>query len=393
VPVAAKLAKWRTKAVAEERFRIVLSYAGMMMGVSPSVAMLSRGMGALVECWLGCTVGDGDLTECARGGNYVDDSLFAVVSGRSFRNALELSLRVALEYVILGFVLNLESGKTSLVPRPTQVFCGLLLDVRRGCWFSLSEKRVLKLAEAIQGLLSRVRVGYSVPLLAVARVVGGIWSIHVVAHRAVSIMCRGMIRVLAVALGRPELCEERNMARLKILLRVAWRGAGAWTAAADGELRFWAGTEFRGLRARMRHDAVTGDIQSWVARPDGSVAADIRVFAVDSSDSGSGGGEFVRDGNLWRMHPVSKLYVRLRDDEVATSSCLRELKGIDRLELAVIGRDVLRAVVVCDAQAAVHVMERGSAIAALQEVAAIAVRTVTVFLLGVTRRRHHRGLR
>jgi hypothetical protein len=104
-------------------------------------------------------------------------------------------------------------------------------------------------------------------------------------------------------------------------------------------------------------------------RPDGTVAKDIRVFAADTSATGSGGGEFFRDGHLWRMVAGTGLYIRLRDSELGTSSCLRECKGVDRLDLAVIPRDVVRAVVVCDAQAAIHVLEKGSSIPELQEVA------------------------
>ena len=367
-PTGMTLRAWKREAVSTGRFRIVLTYAGMLMGVSPSVAMLSKVMSALMDGWRMCTVGEGDTLERGRGGNYVDDSIFAAAG--CFRNGLELSLRVALEYVILGFALNLKRGKSSLVPRPTQIFCGLLLDVRKGCWFSLSERRVLKLMAAIQKLSTVARVGYDVPLLAVARVVGMIWAIHVVAHRAVSIMCRGMIRILAVQLGKPELCEERNMARLKVLLKVAWRGSGPWTCVAESELRFWHGTEFRELRSRMRHDAVAADVRTWVAKPDGSVAADVRIFAVYSSETGSGGGEFIRDGSLWRMDGVTKIFVRLRDDEIGSSSCFRECKGVDHLDVAAIPAKVLRAVVVCDAMAAVSVLTRGSSIPELQELAA-----------------------
>ena len=358
---------WRADAIRNGSFRIVLVYAGMMMGVSPSVAMLGKVMQPLMDSWLSCTVGSGELVEQSRGGIYVDDSIFAV-SGRSLENACELSLRLAVEHVILGFVLNLKPGKSCLVPMPHQVFCGTTLDVRRGCWFTLTERRVLKLTAALVHLRSVTRVGYAVAVLDIAKVVGLIWSIHVVAHRAVSIMCRGMIRVLAIHLGKPELCEERNMDRLRVLLRVAWKGSGTWTAAPDDELTFWLDTDFASLRSRMRHDAVNADIKAWVARPDGTVASDIRVFAADTSATGSGGGEFVRHGCLWRMKPDTKVFVRLREDELADSSALRECNGVDRLDVAAIPPGVTKAVVVCDAQASVHVLERGSSIPKLHEV-------------------------
>ena len=89
-------------------------------------------------------------------------------------NACEMSLRVALEYIILGFVLNLKPGKSSMVPLPHQVFCGLQLDVRRGCWFSLAERRVLKLMGSLRELRECAEVGRPVLVLLVARVVGSI---------------------------------------------------------------------------------------------------------------------------------------------------------------------------------------------------------------------------
>jgi hypothetical protein len=355
-------------AVQKGSFRFVFVYAGMMMGVSPSVAMLTRVMEALVSGWKLCTVGEGESLETCRGGNYVDDSIFAV-SGRHYGNACELSLRIALEYVILGFKLNLKVGKTCLLPLPFQIFLGLLLDVRRGCWFSLSERRVMKVMAALTELRALATVGRKVPVLAIARVVGTIWSIHAVAHRAVSIMCRKMIRLLAVHLGRPELVNERDMGKLKRLLKVAWKGSTRWDVGGESELVFWLDVRYTALRSRMRHDAVRGDIKAWVARPDGTVSSDIRVFAVDSSATGSGGGEFIRDGQLWRMVAGTGMFVRLRDDEVGVSSCMRECQGIDRLDLAVIPPQVSRAVCVCDAQASLAVMQRGSGIPALQAVA------------------------
>ena len=159
------------------------------------------------------------------------------------------------------------------------------------------------------------------------------------------------------------------MDRLKVLLRVAWAGSAPWSVGGDSELNFWLATDFSALRSRMRHDAVKNDVASWVARPDGSMASDIRVFAADTSETGSGGGEFVRDGHVWRLLEGTGIYIRLSDKEIGTSSCFRECKGVDRLDLTLIPEEVARAVVVCDAQAAISVLENGSSVPELQEVA------------------------
>ena len=190
------------------------------------------------------------------------------------------------------------------------------------------------------------------------------------AHRAVSIMCRAMIHVLAVHLGRPELANERDMAKLRRLLAVAWRGNGLWTRAAHDELEFWLSVEFSKLRSRMAFDAVQGDFAEWVVRPTGDVVGSVRVYAADTSETGTGGGEFIRHGDVWRMLPGTKVYVRLKKNEIGTSSCLREVRGVRRMDLAIIDVDVWRAVVVCDAQASVYVLRRGSGIPELQREAA-----------------------
>ena len=361
------------RALQDGEFRLVFVYAALMMGASPSVAMLTRVMSALLGAWKLCPVGFGLARETFRAGNYVDDSIFAT-SGAHFANACELSLRIAVEYIILGFVLNLDVGKSSLLPLRHQVFCGMQLDVRRGCWYSLPEKRVLKVFMALRLLRSVAVVGCTVSVLLVARVVGTIWAVHLVAHRAVSIMCRAMIHVLALHLGQPQLRSERDMHKLKRLLKVAWKGEAIWTVGANAELEFWLATKFRKLRSRMRFDAVRGDLAAWVVRPNGDVLHDIRLFAADTSETGTGGGEFVRHGSIWKMLPGSKTYVRLALSDIGTSSCLRECRGVRRMDVALIPDNVVRAVVVCDAQASVAVLERGSGIPELQAEAAAVFR-------------------
>ena len=65
--------------------------------------MLRMVMAAIIDSWLECTVGSDAHLERARGGVYVDDSLFGVL-GASLKSECELSLRLTLEHVILGFV-------------------------------------------------------------------------------------------------------------------------------------------------------------------------------------------------------------------------------------------------------------------------------------------------
>ena len=132
-----------------------------------------------------------------------------------------------------------------------------------------------------------------------------------------------------------------------------------WTQAAHAELQFWLHVPWSKLVSQMRFDATTSRLHAWIVRPDGSLVNDVRILAVDTSDSGSGGAELLRNGLLWSLKPGSTMFVRLRQDEIASSSTFRELLGIERLDLTVIPGDYARAVVMCDSQAAVFCLLNG----------------------------------
>ena len=348
-------------------FRLVFCMAGLPMGVSPAVHMLSFVMDALLDVWRLFPVGHGPTLELPRATNYVDDSAF-ILSRTHATNGFELSARVVLEYILLGFRLNLP--KCHLLPTPWLTHLGLLLDARvgPGCSFSLTKSRAANIAVTFAALAKVVVVGQRVPLALVAAVVGTIWSIHAVAHRAVAIMCRAMISVIAVALRVPELTFERDSKRLAVLLKRAWRGSGVWRMAAHAELSFWLRVDLDKLSSKMRFDATAARLRAWVVRPDGVVSDTVRVWAVDTSDSGSGGAEFLRDGYLWALKPGSEMFVRLAPTEVATSSCMRELLGVLRLDLTSIPLTCSRAVVMCDSQTAVACLLRGSKVPELQRI-------------------------
>ena len=350
-------------------FRLVFVMAGLPMGISPAVKMLSFVMDAVIEVWCLFPVGSGETIELPRGSNYIDDSAFMLSRSHPV-NGFELSCRIVLEYVLLGFRLNWLKGH--FLPTPWLKHLGLLLQANpvSGCSFALTESRAANVALTLAKLAGVVVVGHRVPLLSVAAVVGTIWSIHAVAHRAVAIMCRSMIAVLAVALRVPLIQLERDPRRLAALLKRAWKGHGVWTPQAHIELTFWSGVPFHNLVAAMHHDATATRLRAWVAAPDGTTMADVRLFSVDTSDSGSGGAELVRDGALWALKRGSSMFVRLAAEEVSTSSTMRELLGVLRLDLTSIPSDCSRAIVLCDSQAAVSCLLRGSKVPALQAVVA-----------------------
>ena len=154
-------------------FRLVFVMAGLLMGVSPAVKMLSTVMDAIMDVWALFPVGTGESLELPRGSNYVDDSIFML--SRAFpRNGFEMSARVALEYILLGFRLNLP--KSHFLPTPWFHHLGLRLvaSAGQGCTFSLTNSRATNIAATLASLARVVVVGHKVPLSLVAAVVGTI---------------------------------------------------------------------------------------------------------------------------------------------------------------------------------------------------------------------------
>ena len=58
--------------------------------------------------------------------------------------------------------------------------------------------------------------------------IGTIWSVQVVCHRAVAMTCRGMIRTLAAMLNVPRL-RYASKVDLTWLLKVTWCGCVLWS--------------------------------------------------------------------------------------------------------------------------------------------------------------------
>lgn len=338
---------------------------GLVMGLSPSCRQLTKVVDALMVHWRRCPVKAvvWDMT------NYIDDSM-AMAQG-AFRGAVRLSLRLLAEYVCLGFSPNLNS-KSQIVPTTFYCHIGILISSSR-MRFSLPQRRVDKIEAALRDLADIVItpqggwVNGPVCAKKVAKVIGLLWSASIVCHRSVAIMTRGLIRTLAVMLRTPELRGVDDPKRLSYILKRVWGGTVMWTYEAHQDLLFWLQVHFGALSSPISHDARSKDISTWVINPStGSIASDVRVFAVDTSAKASGGGEFLRDGKLWRVR--NKMVVQLTDEEVLESSAYRELLGTDRVDLAVIPRTCLKAVVGMDAMASVQCLLNGSKVEALQRV-------------------------
>ena len=170
-------------------------------------------------------------------------------------------------------------------------------------------------------------------------------------YRADAVMARGLIRTIATMLRLSE-AATHDAWKLRYVLKRVWGGVVVWTAEAEEDLSFWLQIDFGNLSAPISHDALSSAATAWVLSPvKGVMAGDVKVFAVDTSNSMSGGGEFFRDGGLWKMR--GKMAVRLTPEEVKESSTLRELVGVRRMDLAAVPKKVTKVLVPLDTQAGV----------------------------------------
>ena len=361
---------------------LVFVLLGVTMGAAPSVKQFTDFMAAPVQAWMRCPVGDvttGTL-ESWRSTIYIDDLQWFVAGG--FASAVELSLRLVAEMVILGFTVNFKPGKSQLLPDVQSRHIGYI-------WATLTMRirlplsRIAKTHSTIAAVRAQVATSTGVrgrddrgrpQARTVARLIGLLWSAHMVAPRAVAILCRGMIATLARALGTDairEACMREQHARLRWLLRAIYEGTVDWTRVADGELVFWESTDFAALAGDVAVHCLDNEFQEWCWRPARDVAAsDVHVLAVDTSETASGGDEFIVDGNVWRLSDDGMMVTELLPHQIGTSSTARELKGCDDVDLICAPAGCTKEVVLCDNQATMRIMTKGSSIPELNEFAA-----------------------
>lgn len=367
---------WARYPAARYRSQLIFCYVGLAMGASASCRQVTDPLDHLLRYWLTRKLKDGCQWDGTR---YIDDSMFMVhgqhLPDGGFKSALRLSLSLLAEHIILGVFVNLDKTLPTVIPSRWMTHIGLMVDCR-SCTWSLPDKRVKSIRCALDMLRKEAVVGSNVCAKLVASLLGKLWSIHVVAHSAVSILTRAMTDTIAKMLNRPELTAEKDPDRLRRLLRQVWGGDVVWTKEAHRELMFWLTVAFDNLKSPFSYDVGQQFIKEWITSPLGYVSDTVRVFAVDSSDTGSGGGEFMRDGEIWRLDPRTGFFLRLPDSSTNESSTLRELRGAAALIL-MIPAGCRRIVLLLDSQAAVRVLQVGSKISVLQQI----VTEVYLFLL------------
>ena len=226
--------------------RWVFVYASLPMGASHSVADMQEIMTVIIDSCLASGVGGayGGVPTAWKEVMYIDDADAATRGGglpglrnnSGFAACLELALRLLAVLIWLGCHANFE--KSCIIPRRDGIYLGIGHDTELMRFFSPG-KRCDTLVRRIKHLLSYARPGKRVRARDVAKVIGTIWSVLVVCHRAVAMMCRGMIRTLAKMLNTPRL-RYASKTDLRWLLKVTWRGYVLWTEEPHWELMFWS---------------------------------------------------------------------------------------------------------------------------------------------------------
>jgi hypothetical protein len=100
-------------------------------------------------------------------------------------------------------------------------------------------------------------------------------------------------------------------------LKAVYNGTVRWTPVADGETTFWRRTDFACLKGGVAVHCFDGEFEEWCWQPARDVAAvDVHILAVDTSETASGGGEFVADEGVWRLSEDGMMVTELKRDQI-----------------------------------------------------------------------------
>ena len=355
--------------------RWVFVYASLPMGASHSVADMQEITSAITDACLSSGVGEayGNVPRAWKGLVYIDDidagtpggELSGLRHNSGFGSCLELALRLLAVLIWLGCHVNFK--KSCIIPRRDGVFLGIGHDTVKMRFF-LPKKRSDTLRRRITTLLAKAVPGNLIKAREVAKVIGTIWSVQVVCHRAVAMMCRGMIRTLAAMLSVPRL-RYASKVDLRWLLKVTWRGCVLWSHEAHSELVFWSQVPWETLWSPMGYDVLLAGLADTVKHARvADTQEDVIFIASDASDIAVGGGVFKPRGNgeyACKVFCHHTLRGELRDE----SSALRELEGILDTLIAANPPRGSRVIAIIDNESVFYILLHGSKIMKLQELA------------------------
>ena len=354
--------------------RLIFALAGMPQGAAPSTAFMDDLSSAVVQGFRSCRHG----SQVPRSLHYVDDFNHLIRSPkvrghvhslcrrgrdllRGFVDALTFHANFIVRLLRLGFTFNVV--KTRFVPHLHRVHLGLLCsspDLK----FRETRRGAVKLTVARDSLRSAVSRSSRVSAKLIAKFLGSLWSRRLLMHRAVPIMTRGMVEVLARRL-RLDLqpwaaSKERCVRRFVSIIKHSWSGSVAWDDEADEDLQFWEGVDFLTQEAPMNFDAAEESLKTFVCTPNSvDIMPGVRFFAADTSESASGAAEFL-PGQGGTFHMARSTSIPLAPGENDLYSTLRELLGCLRMDLALIPDEVKLVVLLCDSESTVRVLLRSS---------------------------------
>ena len=284
--------------------------------------------------------------------------------------------------------LTINVAKCRLGPSTRAKYLGIVIDgVRR--MLSLPSSRIERIRVQLTELRATVSKTEWVSARSIAQLVGLLWAMVPCCPRAVALMARGMVAILASAMakaiwgkGRPATYSCQTDARsvsLRAIMAAFWDGYVRWSFDADFELRFWELVRFARLEAPISTDTLEV-LASNIAVDASKFDTDAMTFLTsDAAVEAGGGGQLRPTASGWSFCRKNVFFSRLPRPMHQASSTLREITIIFWMLVAMAHVCRKCVVVFTDSWGACAAIKRGSSCHDVQEVAR------NIFLLALRR--------
>ena len=338
--------------------RFLFYYSTLSFGLGPAAAVFCDFSTACAMVWRRCPVPHSPGLSLT---SYVDDWAFV----NTFKGGIYTSCRILMETALLGWTINVVKSKW--LPRSRQVHLGMFVNLR-DFTVSVTPKRAAKLCCRLLELRREVGAAPDsegvrwVKARTVARWLGTLWSISLVAPRAVAVMGRRLSNMLAGAM-RVSVSDFS----LRSLLRTFWGGVVAWDPAAGPDVEFWSPVDWLSLRSSISYDLTRDAILQSVARDFVGLADGVVVLGQDASAHASGMGRYVVKDN--ELVEAGESLTFFNEVESGFSSTWRELQGCMWALQSLAGRHDCKIIMPCDNTSTVKCIRRGSPVVALNVIA------------------------
>jgi len=331
-------------------------------GLGPSCAIFSLIITSLSAAWRRHRV----CTVPLRLTSYIDDFLAICMTARQ---AMIAAIELVYEATAAGLTISVE--KCRLGPTTRTKYLGVIIDSRTRL-FRLPIARIQRIRTQITEIQHSLQSTDVVPSRTVAQLVGLLWAITPCCQRAVCIMARGLIALLTKEMASQvwrKAGPKRSTFTLKRLMSAFWEGDVVWSAAADRDLRFWAGINFATLRGPISADTL--EVMASSIRVDTSAFKHkhIAFLASDASETACGGGLLHGAAGSFSFDPRGAFFSPLTPELLGESSGLREITSIAWMLEALTHALPRRVVVFTDSQVACAAISRGSKVDPIQDAA------------------------